>query len=271
MREDLERDLRGLATKIDVPALDVARGVAERLRAGRAPGLRGTPGGLHRALRPVIRPAWHRVVAAAAAFLLVAAGLLGLSSGARDAVADLLGLKGVRIVTVPSLPPVPSSLGNGLQLGDPVSLARARSRVPYPILLPGDAFLGSPDEVFVSEAVPQGQVSLLYAARPGLARAAPTDTGLLLTEFRGQVNREFLEKLIVESTTVRPVTVNGDPGFWIGGHPHDLFYLTPSGAPIMDSSRLAGNVLLWQHGDLTLRLEANVGEAQALGFARSVR
>ena len=65
------------------------------------------------------------------------------------------------------------------------------------------------------------------------------------------------------------VTVNGDPGFWIEGV-HEIFYTGPEGEFLRDTARLAGNVLLWQHGSVTLRLEADVPMAQALAIAQSV-
>ena len=55
----------------------------------------------------------------------------------------------------------------------------------------------------------------------------------------------------------------GEPGIWIGGR-HALYL--PGGPPVA-----AGRALIWQHGPVTLRLEAAVGLERALAVARSVR
>lgn len=98
-------------------------------------------------------------------------------------------------------------------------------------------------------------VSLLFLNRgqPVLLSEAHTGSGV------------FLKKLASTSTTVTAVQVGADPGFWLSGAPHLVFF---PGAP----ARLAGNVLLWQHGPLTLRLEGhNITEPDALDVARSLR
>jgi hypothetical protein len=38
---------------------------------------------------------------------------------------------------------------------------------------------------------------------------------------------------------------------------------------VQDSTRIADNVLIWEQGDLTLRLESALSRDQALGIARS--
>src|SRR5687767_7136513 len=99
----------------------------------------------------------HRLVAAA---VIVLAILLGLTAHptTRGAIAERLGILGIRITQVPSLPGAadPSGvppdrtsqqLGFLLRLGDPVTLDEARTRVRYTILLPTDRSLGAPDDV----------------------------------------------------------------------------------------------------------------------------
>jgi hypothetical protein len=66
------------------------------------------------------------------------------------------------------------------------------------------------------------------------------------------------------------VKVSGDPGFWIAGKPHVLMFLDPNGNVIDDSVRLAGNVLLWERGDLTLRIEGALTLDQALAVAQGI-
>jgi len=73
------------------------------------------------------------------------------------------------------------------------------------------------------------------------------------------------------SVSIEAVTVNGSPGFWVTGQPHEILYLDPNGTPIPNSVRLSGNVLLWQQGDVTLRIESALTKAEALRIADSVR
>lgn len=229
-----------------------------------------------RALRPVARrgpqAAWTRVAAAVVAAALAGATVLVLSPGARRAVADLLGLRGERIKLVRTPPSAPARpLGEGLDLGKRITLAEARSAVSYPVLVPSDPALGPPDEVYLSNAVPGGQVSLVYRARPGLPSQSLLGAGMLVTEFQASLDRPFIEKLVGAGSRVRGVSVNGSPGFWISGNPHDLTYVEPNGQVISDSVRLAGDVLLWQRGDITLRIESGLSMAQALLVAQGVR
>ena len=118
------------------------------------------------------------LAALAAAFALTMAA----SPDARSAVLEWLGLKSVKIErrepTAP--PPQPGTLGSGLGLGTPVTLAQARERSPF-LRLPAADGLGAPDAIYVGD----GSVSLVYGeraatrarrrpalrARPGVPRA----------------------------------------------------------------------------------------------------
>ena len=282
--EQLERALGAFGRAIDFPAAggagtDLASSVASRLRAERAVprfsvrGLRS-----RRTLGPVVRPAWHTVAAASLVILLAAAGTLSFSASARDAVAGWLGLRGVHITIVPSPPvssPPPSSpstpLGSDLALGQAVTLEQAQQLVGYRVLRPAIAALGQPDVVYESSSVEGGLVSMVYGARRGIARQAD-GVAVLFVEFRARLERRILlEKFAGPGTTIEAVRVNGEPGFWLSGAPHELVFRGPDGQDIPESVRLAGNVLVWEHRDLVLRLEGNLTKAQALRIAGSVR
>lgn len=85
--------------------------------------------------------------------------------------------------------------GAGLSL-EQVSLAEARRRVAFSVLLPpGDRF-GSPVEVYLGAFPPGGRLTLAYRARVGLSVAGPSGEGLLLTQFRGRVNDVAIRKLL---------------------------------------------------------------------------
>ena len=220
---------------------------------------------------PGFRMAWRNVAVASAAVVVLVAGLLAFSPDARRAVAGWLGIRGVQIEPRRELPPV--ALGSGLQLGERTTLAMARAEIDFPITLPARADLGTPDEVYVTEIVGGvPQVSLLYRERPGFPRAAQTGAALLITQFRAELDEELLyKKVVVDESDVEAVRINGRPGFWIGGRPHVLYFLGPNEEPIADSVRLAGNVLLWEMGDVTMRLESALSKDEAVRVAESIR
>src|SRR6266508_977168 len=108
-------------------------------------------------------------------------------------------------------------------------------------------------------------------ARPGLPKAETTGVGLLLTEFRATINEEFIKKVAFEATTLEAVRVNGGSGFWIAGAPHQISLVDRDGAVVPETIRLAGNVLLWEQGDLTVRIESHLMKDDVLRIATTVR
>jgi hypothetical protein len=283
--DELERSVAGLGPEVAFPEWpDLAAMVSTRLgrkhaeeprRSGLGRWLRGgRPLGRPAVLRPVVQSRWQPVVAAIVVMTLAAGALLAASPGARKAVADFLGLRGVRIKVIPSSAApslLPTSIGGPLALGDHVTLAEAQARVPFDIVLPSDPRLGPPDEVYLNSVSTQDQVFLLWHARPGFPQASFTGAGLLLSEFRAMVDQEVLEKkLLVPGTTLEAVRVNGGAGFWISGEPHGLQFVAPDGTVLFDTTRLSGNVLLWERDDLTLRIEGQLTRDQALAVAASI-
>jgi hypothetical protein len=55
------------------------------------------------------------------------------------------------------------------------------------------------------------------------------------------------------------------------GAPHAFFFVGPSGAIVTGSLRLARNTLVWQRGDVVLRIEGQLTRAQALELASRLR
>jgi hypothetical protein len=53
--------------------------------------------------------------------------------------------------------------------------------------------------------------------------------------------------------------------------PHEVLFQTTTGQVETDRVRLAGNVLVWQQGRLTIRIEGTRTLARALALARSLR
>ncbi len=268
-RPDLERTLMEVGAHLaDPPAADLAVAVGRRLEREASAGAR--PGRL-RIRRPVLRARfdWRVAAAVAAAVAILAAGILVASPGVRRAVAGWLGIRGVRIEVTPTPPPsLPPSGPQAIHLGPPVSLAEAERDVGFRIVLPSTAGLGVPDEVHVQPLYISEQVFLVYRSRPGLPTAGATGLAALVSEFRAQPDGAYYKKLAAGTGVVRFVRVHGEPGYWIEGG-HEVWYVDANGVPMQDTARIAGNVLVWQHGDLTLRLEGAFTEAQGLRIARS--
>ena len=196
-----------------------------------------------------LRPAW----AVALAVLVLGGGVAAVPS-ARSAVLRWLGIEGVRIERVPEAPtPEPT----------PLDLGR-RTTLTSGVLVP--AALGRPDAVYADGEY----VTLLYRPRRGLPESAQSGAGALLSQFPGRVEGGFVRKLAGPDTTVERVRVDGEPGFWLGGAPHGVGYVDPSGQFRESPTRLAGPTLVWRRGDRTLRLEADVPKSRALAIARSI-
>lgn len=256
---ELEERLRFLGAAIQYPPTPaLARTVSERLAAESA------------RRRPALT--LRRVALAFAAVAVAVAAALLVSPQARTTVLGWLGLKGVLVQPVKKLPsptPGPSGLALRLELGQPVSLLEAEGKVAYHLAIPQS--LGSPDHVYFLEPPAGGEISLAYSSRPGLPATKETELGLLMMQFRGDINPDFLGKLLGPGTNVEELTVNGNRGFWISGAPHGFLYNDPNGDTREETFRLAGNTLLWEQGGLTLRIESALTRDQALAIARTVR
>ena len=273
---DLEGALADLAAAIEFPSTpDLAGAVATRL--AEAPARGPTPARARRRDRLVglgRRTGWRRLAVVGLAAVLLAAAVLVASPGTREAVARRLGLRGVGVeLGGPPPPTVTTRPGQRLDLGlgQRVTLEEARRRVGFPVLVPSAAGFRQPAAVYVNDAVPVGgRVDLVYRARPGLPASPFTDVGLLVTEFRGQPTPDFIKK-VARAGLVEEVTVDGQPGYWFSGEPHFFTYLDATGQVRDEQTRLAGNTLIWQRGDLTLRIEGEISRQEALALARSMR
>ena len=248
----LEQALVDLGRHLRYPeAPDLAPGVVRQLRA------------------PGPSPARRRMaILAAATLALLVGGLAALSPTVRAALFRVLNLPGVRIEVGAPGPEAPvRTLGDGLALGSRTSLARAQAQAEFPIQVPSS--LGPPDRVYLERDRAGGTVWLVYGPRMGLPEAEETGVGLLVTEFRGSVDEEFLKKVTYEGGSVMPVEVDGSRGFWLRGA-HTLIFLDERGFPIEDRTRVAGNVLVWEADGVTYRLESDLGLVDTLEIARSM-
>jgi hypothetical protein len=271
---ELERALRDLGGHLDFPATpDLAAAVATRLReAPAAPAPKPRARGL--LARPRRLPAWRRLALAGLAAVLLAAAVLVVSPGTREAVARRLGLRGVdiRLGGEQPTPTVTTRPGARLELGlgERVTLQQARRRVAFHVLVPTAAGFQRPDAVYVNTQPEGGRVDFVYRARAGLPPSPYTDAGLLITQFQGTVTPDFIKKLVTGGL-VEEVRVAGQPGYWFSGVPHFFTYKDRRGDITDEQTRLAGNTLVWQAGAQTLRLEGQLSKREALRIAESMR
>ena len=240
MDDRLELELHALAADIAFPPSPDLRGrVADRLLA--------PP---RRWWWPAAGHAPRAVVLALAATLLLAA----------TATALVLVLPGLRITTVPALPSA-DPLAARLALGDPIAPDTVGAGVPV--------VLGTPDEAYV---VGDHEVlSLVYAADAELPEMAGSGVGLLVQVIDGALDRDQVEKLVAETgTSVTPVDVNGDAGFWIDGLSHVVHYTDAAGDDRSQRTRLVDDTLVWEHAGSLYRMESGLGLAGTLRIAESI-
>jgi len=257
----VESELRALGHELEVPpASDLTAAVRQRLEGQGLQGKRLKGQAVRRHQGPDRwtglfgrRRGWRPVLVVVAAFLVV---LIATPQG-RAAIAHVFRFAGVELRQGPE--PSRSPAGGGSLPGErPMSLEQARRQAAFPILVP--TVLGRPGRVLVSDG---GRVvSLVYDHTPhGPVR---------VDEFAGRPDQIYFEK-ILHLASITEVRVNGTRGLWIKG-PHEVVYITREGMTTTAPARLTtGNTLIWSTGQVTLRLEGNVGKAAALSIASSAR
>lgn len=236
---ELELRLRRLGDELAYPATPDLAAAAERVASSPASSPR------RRRARPL--------VLAFAALLVLLAGALALSPGARSAFLELFRLKGATVSRVERLP---ETRLVELDLGEPVTRAEAERRAGFRVhALPGD----QPDAIFLRAG---RLVTLVYGP--------PERPRLLLSQHRAQVWDGFVKKAAGGRTLVEEVQVGTEPGLFVSGAEHYVLFLE-DGRVREEPSSLAGNTLLWNRGELLLRLEADVDRDEAIALAESVR
>jgi hypothetical protein len=251
-RGRLETALVAAAAVIDVPATPpIAVAVRSRLTAAPTPARRR------------FTPAF----AFAAACLIGLVGVLTFSPAARDAVADFLGVDGIRIGPGEKDPSL--DLGLELDLGRGVTAAEADTLVEFPVRVFHSEDLGAPDGYFFAEPPAGGAISIVYRASSELPEVGDTGVGLLLTQFEGRPDEGYFKKLHEVEEPLEFVTVNGAPGYWIADV-HELLYYDRDGELREDESRLAGSTLVWEYGGVTYRLESALTKEEAVRYANTV-
>jgi hypothetical protein len=235
MTDNLEQRLAALATALDVPrAPDLVPAVMARL-----PERRGR--------RTVLA---RRSLALALAAVLLLAGAAMAVPSTRHTILRVLGLRGVSIERVPSLPPLPQGRGAALGLGRRIPVSRARDAASFAALLPHH-----PTAAYVDRDVAGGRVSVL--------------SGRVLM-FRG-TTIPVVYKLIGPGTRVARVRIDGGAAIYLYGAPHEVIFMVQGGEIRSERVRLQGSVLIWQQGPVTLLIEGTHSLGDALSVARSLR
>jgi hypothetical protein len=227
---ELERDLRQLSGEIAWPATPSFRLEVEPARRGFT---------------------WRPLALGFAMLLAALAGVLALSPGARSAFLEIFRLQGATVELVETLPEVPAQR---FDYGDRVSRDEAERIVGFEL-----ADLGDPDAVFVRDGV---LASLVYGD--------PDEPRLVLSQLRGSIYEGFVKKAGEGGTRVERVTVDGDAGLFVSGDEHFVMFRDEFGSITDERTYLAGNVLLWNRGELLLRLEGDLTRDEAIELAESI-
>ena len=204
------------------------------------------------------RTAW---VAALLAVLLV----ISFLPAARRAVANLLEVAGIRFEfgDAPELPP-----HSTIPLGELTDLDGARDAVDFPIRIP--AGLDPPASIHLMQWPLGTQVFLVWPASDGLPEVGDSGIGVLFAQFRADLDDPFFSKIVQEGTTVDRVSVDGADAFWLAGAPHVFMFETGRRDLVEDSTRLTGNVLVWDAEGVTYRLESGLDLEASLAIAESL-
>jgi hypothetical protein len=255
---ELERELRELGSLIDYPPTpNVARAARNVLDEAANEQSRR----LRRAF-PTMR--WAAV---AAAFVLVVA-VPTLSPGLRATVSDWFLAEDFQSTGVDAGSPerqseagapaagVSKSATTPAQApqfsGERISVREAQARMDGTLILPRTPELGKPEEIYAVGTASKEGVMLVY--KYGLPPLGDTGIHLVLTEVPGDLEPAYLTGRTTAGSKFDRVSVDGNPGYWRSA-----------------GNRLPGQTLLWEQGDVALRLEANVKKEQAIRIAESAR
>lgn len=260
---ELESALRDVGAHLSYPAtIDLLPAVRARIERRRDEGFWATFWSPRAAFVPAL----------ATVALLLLATLAFQPIGATAV--ETLGLRGLVIFRGAESPPATSGMAILPDATRVASVAAASREVGFAVRVPTAVVGAPPDEVYVRRADGQQQAILVYraGASDGLIRASKVSgIGMLIVEARGTVERPLLGKVVGPGSRVEELTVNGGRGIWIEGEPHQFFYRAPDGNVVVDSLRLAGNVLAWEQDGLLLRIEAQLDRDSALKLAAAMR
>jgi hypothetical protein len=230
---ELERSLRELGGEIAWPATPALRPTLEARR------------------RRIAFPGGRPLALGLAVLVAALAGVLALSPGARSAFLEIFRLRGATVELVETLPDVTVQRPD---FGERVGREEAERRVGFELL-----DLGEPDAIHV---LGDRMATLVYGD--------PARPRLVLSQLRGSVYEGFVKKAGAGGTRVEEVRVGGELGLFVSGDEHFVLFRTAAGDVTDERTYLAGTVLLWNRGDLLLRLEGDLTREEALELAERV-
>jgi hypothetical protein len=235
--DELGRALRALEPMLaPVHAPDVSSEVVDAIRSGRTP-----------------RRGYSRGVRVA---ILVAAALLLLASAA-VAARLVIDVGGIRIEPPPTSPSVSRPPLVGPAFGVPTTLEEAQHDAGFVPIIPRT--LGRPDRVWLArgDEPPSMLLAMAWFPRPDLPRIPGTPYGASLLEVHGDA------ELVAKHVGAGGFREIAPDVFWIQS-PHVVELLTGGETRAFS---VTGHVLIWQEGDLALRLESNLPRPEALRLA----
>ena len=257
----IEHRLRRLGAQVEYPETPpIAASVVRRLEDEGA-----TPHHAPLGWRPLSR---RTALLTGALVLLLTGTVFAAVPGARNAVLDLVGLRGATVERVRTLPADIVARPGMFGPGGPSTLAQAPGALAFDPLVP--ATLGEPETVLVAaEPPPGGQLTLVYPPGVGLPRSRQTGAGLLINEIRGDFAPGFFGKMAPRGVRIERLRIGGRPAIWVRGL-HQFQYLDREGNFRIERARLAGNTLLYQHGRVMVRIEGRIDLARAKAIARDL-
>ena len=249
--------------RLESALIDLGHAVAfpptPQLAAGVLIAIQAEPGG-HRSgwrLAALPRPVWRSFVLVGAALIVLAgvAGAVGLGTGAIH-------------IRFGEPSPLPTAVTSQRGFGTEVTLEQARGLAGFEIRLPVTD-LPPPDHVLFASRPAGGTVTLAWDDLPGYP-AGSDGIGLAVMEFRADIDSGSFTKMLLEGTAVETVLLDGTTAWWVEGGEHYFFYTDANGDVVDSTVRLVGNVLFWERGGVTFRIEGAPSLDAALVVARSL-
>ena len=236
---DIDRLLTELGNEIVYPeSPDLVDAVSRRIGSHTSP--------------PARLQGWAPRVVIIATLLVV---VVLIVPGTRDEVASWLGLRGLTIVDEPR-----SLAGSELGLGIETTLEEAERIAGFQPRT--SALLGKPDRVYVES----GRIWMVYVARADLPETDVAGVGAIVAQFPFSESPGLTKTVLGGEDSSILVEVGSDFGVWIEG-PHDLILDQES----EHQRRTAASALLWESGDITLRIEVDLPLSEVLRLAESFR
>ncbi len=175
-----------------------------------------------------------------------------------------IGAVTVRVTPAPTATPTRPESASAF--GQPVSIAEAErragfdARIPRALGPPAGVWIG-PTQVGSQPGETATRIVLAWRAGQGLPPIEDLPWGVVLMQFESDYE-VAAKTLYSETSNIDPVKVGGLDGYWITG-PHTLELLDPDGTQVVT---VTGNVLLWQEGSITYRLETSLPLDQTLAL-----